>query len=86
MHGRSVGLTRDRNCPFVNLLEAERGRWGTGLTAEDMKKCVCVRPEVVARIEYLEWTEGDHLRHARFAGLRGDKNARIVTNEHAGEA
>lgn len=73
-------------CPFVNLPETEKGRWGTGLTADDMKKCVWVRPEAVARIEYLEWTEGDHLRHAKFAGLRGDKDARSVTKEHAGEA
>ncbi len=41
-------------CPFANLPETEKGRWGTGLTAEDMKKCVWVRPEVVARIEYPE--------------------------------
>jgi ATP-dependent DNA ligase len=41
------------DCPFVNLPEKEKGRWGIGLTAEDMKKCVWVRPEVVARIEYL---------------------------------
>lgn len=73
-------------CPFVNLPEAEKGRWGTGLTADDMKKCVWVRPEAVARIEYLEWTEGDHLRHAKFAGLREDKNARAVTKENAGES
>jgi ATP-dependent DNA ligase len=56
------------DCPFVNLPEKEKGRWGTGLTADDMKKCVWVRPEVVAQIEFLEWTEGDHLRHAKFAG------------------
>lgn len=74
------------DCLFVNLPEAEKGRWGTGLTAEDKRKCVWVRPEVVARIEYLEWTEGDHLRHAKFAGLRDDENARAVTKEHAGES
>ena len=73
-------------CPFVNLPETEKGRWGTGLTADDMKKCVWVRPEVVARIEYLEWTDGDHLRHAKFAGLRDDKNAKSITKEHAAEA
>jgi DNA ligase D-like protein (predicted ligase) len=47
------------DCPFVNLPETEKGRWGTGLTADDMKKCVWVRPQLVARIEYLEWTEGE---------------------------
>src|SRR5262249_4265171 len=45
-------------CPFANLPEADKGRWGTGLTAEDMKKCIWVRPELVARIEFLEWTDG----------------------------
>jgi DNA ligase D-like protein (predicted ligase) len=66
------------DCPFANLPETEKGRWGTGLTAEDMKKCVWVRPEVVARIEYLEWTDGDHLRHSKFIGLRVDKDASTV--------
>jgi len=74
------------DCPFVNLPEKEKGRWGTGLTAEDMKRCVWVRPEVVARIEYLDWTDGDHLRHAKFGGLREDKDARNVTKEHSGDA
>lgn len=73
-------------CSFVNLPEKEKGRWGTGLTADDMQKCVWVHPELVARIEYLEWTEGDHLRHAKFAGLRDDKDARSVIKEHGGEA
>jgi ATP-dependent DNA ligase len=52
------------DCPFANLPETHKGRWGTGLTADDMKKCVWVRPNFVAQIEYLEWTESDHLRHA----------------------
>ncbi len=73
------------DCRFTNLPEKGKGRWGTGLTAEDMAKCVWVRPETVARIEYLGWTEGDHLRHAKFVGLRDDKNARAITKEHAGE-
>lgn len=73
------------DCSFANLPETEKGRWGEGLTAEDMKKCVWVRPELVAQIEFLEWTESDHLRHSKFAGLRGDKGARTVTKERAGE-
>jgi len=47
------------DCPFVNLPEAHKGRWGDGLTAEDMKKCIWVRPELVAQIEFLEWTESE---------------------------
>jgi bifunctional non-homologous end joining protein LigD len=75
-----------RDCPFVNLPEKNRSRWGEGLTAEDMKKCVWLRPELVAQIEFLEWTEGDHLRHPKFAGLRADKDPRKVTKEHSGES
>jgi DNA ligase D-like protein (predicted ligase) len=73
------------NCPFINLPEEHRGRWGDGLTAKDMEKCVWVRPNRVAQIEFLEWTEGDHLRHSKFAGLREDKDPRSVVKEHSGE-
>jgi bifunctional non-homologous end joining protein LigD len=73
-------------CPFVNLPETHKGRWGEGLTAADMGKCVWVTPETVAQIEFLEWTDGDHLRHSKFAGLRDDKDPRKVVKEHAGEA
>jgi len=74
------------DCPFVNLPEKHRSRWGEGLTAEDMKKCVWLRPVLVAQIEFLEWTESDHLRHSKFVGLREDKDPKTVTKEHAGEA
>ena len=73
-------------CPFVNLPETRCSRWGEGLTAEGMKKCVWVRPELVAQIEFLEWTDSDHLRHSKFIGLRDDKDARGVIKEHAGES
>jgi DNA ligase D-like protein (predicted ligase) len=69
------------NCPFVNLPETYKARWGEALTAEKMKKCVWVRPEIVAQIEFLEWTDADHLRHSKFAGLREDKEAREVVRE-----
>src|SRR5215469_4490359 len=32
-----------RSCPFVNLPETHKGRWGDGLPAEDMEKCVWVQ-------------------------------------------
>jgi ATP-dependent DNA ligase len=73
------------NCPFANLPEMHKGRWGEGLTAEDMKKCVWVRPELVAQIEFLEWTESGHLRHSKFAGLREDKAPQAVVKEQAGK-
>jgi len=60
--------------PFVNLPEREAGSWGQGLTAEKMEECVWVRPELVARVQFLEWTGADHLRHTKFVGLRDDKD------------
>jgi len=73
-------------CPFVNLPETHRPRWGEGLTADDMKKCVWLRPELVAQIEFLEWTASDHLRHSKFIGLREDKDPRRVVKEQSGES
>ena len=60
-------------CPFANLPETHKGRWGEGLTAADMEKCVWVRPEIVARIEFLEWTESRHLRHSKLQGYVGTR-------------
>ena len=68
-------------CPFVNLPETRRSRFGEELNAAKMKKAVWLRPEGVARIEFLECTEGDRLRHPKFMALRDDKGARDVTKE-----
>lgn len=40
----------------------------------------------LVQIEFLEWTESDHLRHSKFAGLREDKDPKTVIKEHGGEA
>jgi ATP-dependent DNA ligase len=42
--------------PFVNLPETRQTRWGEALTAEKMKKRIWVNPELVAQIEFSEWT------------------------------
>ena len=72
-------------CPFVNLPETRRSRFGEELNAEKMKKAVWLRPEAVAQIEFLEWTAGDRLRHSKFVGMREDKEPRSVVKEQAGE-
>jgi bifunctional non-homologous end joining protein LigD len=72
--------------PFANLPDTHKSRWGDELTAEKMKECVWLRPEAVAQVEFLEWTEADRLRHSKFAGLRADKNAKSVVKEHGDEA
>jgi len=73
-------------CPFANLPETRRSRFGEELNAEKMKKAVWLRPEAVAQIEFLEWTEGDRLRHSKFVALREDKNPRSVVKERTNEA
>jgi ATP-dependent DNA ligase len=74
------GLER-QGCPFQNLRERGKGRWGEGLTAEDMAKCRWLEPRPVAMIELAEWTLANHLRHAKFIALREDKDARAVVRE-----
>lgn len=43
-----------------------------------------VAPELVAEIDFTEWTREGRLRHPRFVGLRRDKSARQVTREDTG--
>jgi len=66
------------DCPFVNLPEAHAGRWGQGLTAEKMRDCHWLKPELVANFEFLEWTQDGHLRHSKYVGLRDDRRPRDV--------
>jgi bifunctional non-homologous end joining protein LigD len=66
-------------CPFANLPERKRTQWA--LTKEEMKNCKWVRPEMVAQIEFAEWTPDAHLRHSTFVGLRDDKDPREVVRE-----
>ena len=58
---------------------------GQGLTADEMKKCIWVKAKLMAQIEFLEWTDADHLRHSKYVRLREDKDARNVVKEHTGE-
>ena len=67
--------------PFSNLPDKHKSPWRDELTAEKMKECIWLRPEAVAQIEFLEWTAGDRLRHAKLAGLREDKDPRTVVKE-----
>jgi bifunctional non-homologous end joining protein LigD len=75
---RFKGLEID-TCPFANLPEGKRTQWA--LTKEEMNNCMWLKPELVAQIEFTEWTPDGHLRHSRFAGLREDKDAREVVRE-----
>ncbi len=49
-----------------------------GRTKEKMADCIWLKPELVAQIEFLEWTQDGNLRHTKFVGMRDDKSARDV--------
>ena len=68
-------------CPFVNLPENRRGRWGQGIAPAGMKRCHWVEPVLVAQIKFTEWTSVDQLRQPVFLGLRTDKQAKDVVRE-----
>jgi bifunctional non-homologous end joining protein LigD len=68
-------------CPFVNLPEVRTGRWGEGLTEEEMEDYIWVKPKLVCRVQFTEWTSANHLRHAKFVALRDDKKATDVVKE-----
>jgi ATP-dependent DNA ligase len=74
------GLAIDK-CPFDNLPEPKSARRGKALTAEFMRECCWLKPELVAEIEFTDWTETDHLRHSKFVALREDKDAKDVRKE-----
>jgi DNA ligase D-like protein (predicted ligase) len=78
---RFKGLETDA-CPFANLPERKRTQWA--LTKEEMKNCMWLKPELVAQIEFTEWTPDGHVRHSKFVGLRDDKDARKVVRETEG--
>ncbi len=71
-------------CPFVNLPNSiGRSRWGTGVTADDMKVLRWIKPVQVVQVAFVEWTRDRLLRHPKFIGLRDDKSARAVRRESA---
>lgn len=66
LHGRLQPLRRPTS-PFVDLARAKRVVW--------------VEPELVAEVEFREWTVDGRLRAPAFKGLREDKDPRSVVRE-----
>jgi ATP-dependent DNA ligase len=75
---RFAGFATEK-CPFTNLPEKRHTMWA--LTANEMKECRWLKRELVAQVEFTEWTPDGHLRHSSFVGLRDDKDPRKVVRE-----
>lgn len=69
------------NCPFANLPAPRKPRYGQGMTAAGMKEVTWIKPELVAQVQFTEWTNEGSLRHPVFLGLRNDKKPREVVRE-----
>jgi ATP-dependent DNA ligase len=54
--------------------------FGEGITTDEMKGLCWVKPKLVARISFTEWTNYGLLRHATLEGLRKDKEPHNVVS------
>ena len=70
-----------QECPFANLPDTDVGRWGGGITADQMRQMHWTKPQLGVQIRFVEWTAENRLRHAAFLGLRLDKSTTEVRRE-----
>ncbi|HYC44646.1 MAG TPA: DNA ligase D [Burkholderiales bacterium] len=67
-------------------LETDKPAFSNAPRGYEAKGAHWIRPELVAEVEFTEWTNDGTLRHPSFQGLREDKNPRDVVRERAQEA
>jgi bifunctional non-homologous end joining protein LigD len=70
-----------QKCPFANLPEKRKARFGQAITATAMKRCHWVKPLLVCQVRFAEWTRDGKLRQPVFLGLREDKDPTEVVRE-----
>lgn len=78
---REFAKRKTSSSPFENLPMPKKPRFGTGMTVSALKTVTWVKPDLVAEIEFTEWTDDGSLRHPVFLGLRDDKRAGDVVRE-----
>jgi bifunctional non-homologous end joining protein LigD len=80
-----TGFTDKTLAQLASLLEPRR-RDTSPFTAgaRPPRASIFVEPELVAEVEFTEWTQQGQLRHPSFKGMRNDKPAQQVVREVAG--
>jgi len=72
---------------YKRLAPMETDKAPAHLTGKPTERSVhWVKPEQVAEVAFGAWTDGGHVRHAVFKGLREDKPASAITRERAAVA
>lgn len=66
---------------LLKAIEADRTPFANPPRGAQARGVHWVRPELVAEVEFTEWTDDGHLRHPSFQGLREDKTPREVVRE-----
>jgi bifunctional non-homologous end joining protein LigD len=79
-----TGFTRDSLKQVSRLLEplrTDRPAFANPPRGSLRQQATWVKPELVAEVEFSQWTEDGILRHPSFKGLREDKSPREITRE-----
>jgi bifunctional non-homologous end joining protein LigD len=76
-----TGFTEQTLAELKRLLEPLRTDKSPFEGRQPPKQTVFVRPELVAEVEFGEWTRTNTVRHPSFKGLRDDKDPRDVILE-----
>jgi bifunctional non-homologous end joining protein LigD len=76
---------KDLNALKERLEPLQRSRSPFGAGGKPPKGAVFVEPELVAEVEFSEWTRERMLRHPSYKGLREDKDPREVVLEAPGD-
>ena len=70
--------------PFEHIPLGQGTSWSYGLTAAELRSSVWLKPVLVCRVRFTEWTMGGHLRHPCFEGLRHQEAGKVTREGLAG--
>jgi bifunctional non-homologous end joining protein LigD len=67
----------------LKALRTDAAPFKSSMTTAQRRGATWVKPELVAEVEFTEWTDEGLLRHPSFQGLREDKPAKQIVREEA---
>ncbi len=80
--GFGGGLLRDVAKKF-KALELAKPAFANPPTGSEARGVHWLKPELVAEVDFAQWTNSGSIRHASFVGLRADKSAQEIVRERA---